>query len=460
MPFRFLVACAALSFLSLYHVFNNVHLNIFVDGKNGPPDLSHYRPLQVVSQKEFPFGDPSRRVILVGDIHGQYDHLQSLLTRLSYDNKTDTLIHLGDIVTKGSLHGSLDVLSFLSSNEIQGVRGNQDQKVIEWRGWIAWINSKPGGEDFLRTARHSWKKAEKKGKNLKSWNKHQRQLATEKVENSVSADQLFMDDNTAKWWLQVPDGWLLFSDSYMVAAEMTERHYEYLISLPLRIHVPHAHMFLVHAGLLSHDPKRDVDDPSQPLSHAPSVSRVYAYGDRFNKLRGALNPFAGWLAKLVLQNQDSYREDIEVYDLTEDVRREKQERAILALPLNMDPWVTQNIRSVKHGKPTRGKKGEPWSEIWNVDMNMCHGFDPRDTIGVMSKHRELPCLPMSVIYGHAAARGLDIKRWSFGLDTGCVKKRRLTALVHSGNMTHDDEDELIPFGDAGHAQIVSVKCKS
>lgn len=57
-------------------------------------------------------------------------------------------------------------------------------------------------------------------------------------------------------------------------------------------------------------------------------------------------------------------------------------------------------------------------------MNMCHGFDPRDSldpfIGVTNKHRELPCLPMSVIYGHAAARGLDVKRWSFGLDTGCV----------------------------------------
>src|SRR6266550_4704675 len=246
---------------------------------------------------------------------------RSLLTRLSYDNKTDTLLHLGDIITKGCLQGSLDVLSFLSSNEIQGVRGTQDQKVIEWRGWIVWINSKSGGEDFLRAARHSWKKAEKKGKDLKSWNKHQRQIAMGKAESSVSADQLFMDDDMAKWWLKVPDGWLLFSDSYMVATEMTERHYEYLISLPLRIHVSHAHLFL-----------------------------VYAYGDRFNKLRGALNPLAGWLARLILQNQDSYREDTEVYDVTEDVRREKQERAILAMPLNMDPWVTQNIRSVKHGK--------------------------------------------------------------------------------------------------------------
>ena len=78
----------------------------------------------------------------------------------------------------------------------------------------------------------------------------------------------------------------------------------------------------------------------------------------------------------------------------------------------------------------RSQKGTPWSEIWNDDMNLCEGFHPRDgihfTTGDINKHRTLPCLPMSVVYGHAAARGLDIKRWSFGLDTGCV----------SGDVTH------------------------
>ena len=112
-------------------------------------------------------------------------------------------------------------------------------------------------------------------------------------------------------------------------------------------------------------------------------------------------------------------------------------------------------------------------------MDMCHGFDTRDAMdastGVMKKHRELPCLPMSVIYGHAAARGLDIKRWTFGLDTGCVstimrlslvwitkvaqiKKRKLSALVHGGSP--NDGDELVSFGDASQARIVSVECKS
>ena len=382
----------------------------------------------------------------------------------------------------------------MSSNGIQGVRGNQDQKVIEWRGWITWILSRPGGAEFLRTARDSWEKAKKKGDTLKSWNKQQHRAA-EKASGSLSDEEALMDKATAKWWHYVPSDWTLFSDPYMIASEMTEMHYEYLISLPVRIHVPHAHLFLVHAGLLSHNPKYDYDDPGQPLGHVPTTSRIYAYGDRITALRRALNPLTGWMARLVLQTKDSYRGDV-----AEDIVREQQERAVLDLPLNRDPWVSMNLRSVRHGKPSRcvcillssfigilthvnnvrGNKGTPWSEIWNADMDMCHGFDTRDAVdpstGVMKKHRKLPCLPMSVIYGHAAARRLDIKRWSFGLDTGCVssvtcssltcwiteiaqaKKRQLTALVHGG--THDDGDKLIAFGDASQARIVSVKCKS
>ena len=49
-------------------------------------------------------------------------------------------------------------------------------------------------------------------------------------------------------------------------------------------------------------------------------------------------------------------------------------------------------------------------------MSRCGGFDDLSS----NKHHTLPCLPMTVVYGHAAARGLDVKRWTFGLDTGCV----------------------------------------
>lgn len=75
-------------------------------------------------------------------------------------------------------------------------------------------------------------------------------------------------------------------------------------------------------------------------------------------------------------------------------------------------------------------KGVPWADYWNGQMSMCGGFrseraiqiqsDAQIQLGV-SKTKELPCHPFSVIYGHCASRGLDIDRWTFGLDSGCVR---------------------------------------
>lgn len=461
MPSTLLAACAA---LSLLYVSHNALLDRFTD-ENALPDTARYRPLQVLSKPEFPIDDPSRRLIIVGDVHGQFDHLQNLLARLSYDNETDTLFHVGDTITKGHLHGSLDVISFLASNNILGVRGNHDQKVLEWRSWINWISSQPSGKDFLRLARDSWKEAEERGVPLEEWNQRQRKLAAKKAKKSKKSkkssesttDEDHINEITAKYWQHVPSDWLLFSDACVVAKDMAEKDYEYLVSLPLRLYVPHAHTFLVHGGLLSHDPEYNYDDPSQPLAQKLEASRTFAMS---NKLRDVMNPLTGWLAGLILQKEDGGQP--RVHDVMEDMRREKQERGILEMPLNKDPWVTLNIRGIKHGKVTRGQKGKPWSEIWNADMDMCRGFDEDSSTGTTMNRRKLPCLPMSVVYGHAAARGLDIKRWTFGLDTGCVYGGRLTALVLGE--THDASDssnkeDIVPFGDSSQARIVSVACK-
>lgn len=52
----------------------------------------------------------------------------------------------------------------------------------------------------------------------------------------------------------------------------------------------------------------------------------------------------------------------------------------------------------------------------------------------------LKCRPSTVVYGHSASRGLDIKRWAKGLDTGCLYGRKLSALVLSRSRRHSSED--------------------
>lgn len=51
-------------------------------------------------------------------------------------------------------------------------------------------------------------------------------------------------------------------------------------------------------------------------------------------------------------------------------------------------------------------------------MSRCGGYKRE----LQTSKAALPCYPSTVVYGHAASRGLDIKRWSIGLDSGCVSK--------------------------------------
>lgn len=124
------------------------------------------------------------------------------------------------------------------------------------------------------------------------------------------------------------------------------------------------------------------------------------------------------------------------------------------------------------------KEGVPWSDVWNRDMSLCAGFDQHIHLNKHSKS-SLPCYPASVVYGHAAGRGLDVKRWSVGLDSGCLYNHRLSSLVFNHKSSQDSQSDFefefeedtmidiearkkhkqtIPFGD-GKARIVSVSCK-
>ena len=187
---------------------------------------------------------------------------------------------------------------------------------------------------------------------------------------------------------------------------MSKDQYKYLVDLPLTLHIPSLHTFVVHAGILPHDPLKSISDPSQPLVAAAETDAVSSEAAR-------------------LQEELSLMFDI---------------------PQNTDPWTLINMRSVytkgkKKGKITKSQqKGTPWSEIWQSEMSRCVGKgsqsdEPDDNYTSedsdestlrkgkgkgKGKNDDLECYPVSVIYGHAAGRGLDIKDFSKGIDTGCV----------------------------------------
>ena len=70
-----------------------------------------------------------------------------LCKKVNYDPKSDFLIHTGDFIIRGP--ESHEVLADFAARNITGVRGNHDQKVVEWRGFIDWVKTQPGGKEWF-----------------------------------------------------------------------------------------------------------------------------------------------------------------------------------------------------------------------------------------------------------------------------------------------------------------------
>ena len=208
----------------------------------------------------------------------------------------------------------------MSTHNITGVRGNHDQMVIEWRAWLEWIRSleRHAGSRWLLELEEKWEEGNLDGKlendsNTETWVKV----------------QMHKGRKDHKWWSKVPKGWKLFSDHYRIARyvpslpssnrertnkpqrAMSKSDYEYLLSLPLVLHLPSEHAFLVHAGLLPYDPTRSITSKRQPLTHLPKI------------------PLG------LLENPIPALRNAQELAILDDIKQ------------NNDPWVVLNIRNLR-----------------------------------------------------------------------------------------------------------------
>ncbi|KAF5342104.1 hypothetical protein D9611_001595 [Ephemerocybe angulata] len=349
---------------------------------------------------------------------------RQLLSKVDYASTSDVLVHAGDFLAKGPHHHSMAILNYMTINNITGVRGNHDQQVVEWRGWINWVSSSKEGLDWLKRTEHHWKvlhgnhPADSRG-------------LDDDLDDFVQSQKDKAPSKDRRWWKLIPAGWKFLSGQYRIAREMSEEQYEYLLQLPTALYVPSAHAFVVHAGILPSDPNYPYYDASrQPLAHIPDVFPSITEKDRL--CRGS---------KFRCTNQ----------------LRQAQEMSILTdVPQNRRPWVLMNMRGVKNGKVFRQYRGVFWAKLWNRDMKRCVGYngelasldsDDEESEGKPKAHN-LPCYPSTVVYGHSASRGLSIKRWTMGLDSGCVYGRKMTALVMGGSRskhTLEGDGDSPPF---------------
>lgn len=100
---------------------------------------------------------------------------------------------MGDIVAKGTHAGSMSVLKYMATHNITGVRGNHDEKVIEWRGWMEWVRSHKGGAEWLQ--------------------RMDEMTAKELEEYDIEVAK----KRPKEKWKRVPKGWKFGKDHYKIA---------------------------------------------------------------------------------------------------------------------------------------------------------------------------------------------------------------------------------------------------
>lgn len=84
----------------------------------------------------------SKRLIIVGDVHGCFDELEKVLHQCNFDNRFDKVVLVGDLVNKGPK--SNEVIKFAKKNKFLCVRGNHDEAAMSRIGKCADENIRRG----------------------------------------------------------------------------------------------------------------------------------------------------------------------------------------------------------------------------------------------------------------------------------------------------------------------------
>ncbi|KAF9916320.1 hypothetical protein BX616_004047 [Lobosporangium transversale] len=194
---------------------------------NTPPEslpsdpYARYNYRKVVSSQELR-PQKGRRTIIVGDIHGGLVGFNGFLKDIKFKRGKDRLILVGDIVSKGPY--SLEVINKARALKAKCVRGNHDDKVIRWRGYLDSLS--PSEKKLLEEESKS--KSEGDIPNLPNY----------------------------------PSDLILNSEHHKLAMTMNKKQYEYLLSCPLILSLPpelslnKIPIHVVHAGI---DPRHSLD---------------------------------------------------------------------------------------------------------------------------------------------------------------------------------------------------------
>ena len=139
---------------------------------------------------------------------------------------------------------------------------------------------------------------------------------------------------------------------------MTREEYLYLLNLPLVLHIPSLHTFVVHAGVLPYDPHHSISSIRQPLAHIPKKLNVPPPKPPATHIGYESNPSFYVRAETddsALESESDGETTNKHPKRNTTALRTAQELSVLAdVQQNWNPWMLMNIRGVtKDGDATK-----------------------------------------------------------------------------------------------------------
>jgi hypothetical protein len=397
---------------------------------------------------------PTRRLVIVGDVHGQKAALEKLLDKIAFDRAADHLVLTGDMTNKGP--DSAGVLDLAMELGAHAVRGNHDDRVLLARAALdrdsedgqarAEAKAAAGGVVDLETKVYEMGQEKEDGGQEDA-----------KEEYLAQEAALLLDRTDRK--------------EVVTARTLSPAQVEWLANLPIILNIGR----IPPISRPNPSPAKGATDAPAPAPAFENLVVVHA-GLVPGVALPDQDPWAVMTMRtLVYPIDDERRAAVKKYLKDQAAKRDRgQVAAVQAVSDDMVDEYLQKIMELQglssggDGRdraaagdvalPTDGREGTAWWGEWNRFQERLAGPGSRFADGgeerraAADDHHGLK--GTTVVYGHDAKGGLKVpdsygggRGYTFGLDSGCVYGGKLSALVI----------EARPEGIV-HA-ITQVKCK-
>ncbi|PQE23507.1 ser thr phosphatase family protein [Rutstroemia sp. NJR-2017a BVV2] len=265
-----------------------------------------------------------RRIIVVGDLHGEYEALMALLKAIGYNPDTNLLVLVGDLMWK-DIEASLKIVDFARAVKAIVIRGNHEDWLLHVEkekksGWVEKTEDRPN-EKFIR---RGFKLSTPKDNEKKQY-----EALTQKVHGLTAADKAKLNEEALE-----PE-------------KLFQKRMKFFMEMP----------------------------------HLLIMTNVGGY-NRIGVLHAGMNPYCDLM--------DQY--PIVAMNIKSVNPTTKPETC---------SWLGRKDKEQKEGYRLPDKVLKPWYEVWNEEQKK------------LSESERT-----AIIYGHDAKNGLQIRNYSYGIDTG------------------------------------------